>query len=616
LTPAPAHAGRRYRSPLQRRIWALAALLATLPLLLLGLLEISLSYGENVERTAQAQRARVRAIAARIEERIGAIERAVRDSAAMPFADGLLTPQDRLFELHRLLKLVPQIRDLTVVDAGRSEALFASRIEADRLASGRSVDALIELPARAQVVYGAAQFVDGSDPVAMLAVPGFEPAAGWTLARVNLDVIREALAQPDRGSGEVYLIDRAGRVLAHPRPGQVLRQLVWSEEPMVREAARLIAPAQDDTVSFRTLDPLGRDAFVSVTTIAGPDWLLFVTEPAEVVFQSVRASSARLALMVLAAMLAAFVAARWLARRLSAPIVALAGQARRFGDGDLSVRAGLERGDEIGELGRAFDRMADELSTYTTNLESMVAEKTRDLQLANEHKSAFLANVSHELRTPLNAVIGFSEALEERLFGELNTKQSEYVGDIKASGLHLLALINDLLDLSKIESGRMELDAAPFEVVPLLESALALVRPRALRGGVNLHLEVGAPPAEFTGDARRIKQIVLNLLSNAVKFTRSGGDVRLSVEDSEAMLTITVEDTGLGIAEQDLQRIFEPFAQASTGEQRAEGTGLGLALTRRLVEVHGGHITVASRVGAGSRFVVHLPRLPAGAQQP
>jgi signal transduction histidine kinase len=316
-------------------------------------------------------------------------------------------------------------------------------------------------------------------------------------------------------------------------------------------------------------------------------------------------------MLLAAALLAAFLASAWFARRLANPIRTLAWQARAIGRGDLDARSSVHTRDELAELSAAFNQMAESMKESTTNLEGLVARRTQELQLANEHKSAFLANVSHELRTPLNAVIGFSEALEEQLFGALNEKQHEYVGDIKASGLHLLALINDLLDLSKIEAGRMELDRQPFAVAPVVDGVLTLVRARALQGGVQLALQ--APPAitDFNGDARRLRQILLNLLSNAVKFTPRGGSATLAVEDSADALTFVIADTGIGIAEEDLPRLFEPFAQASgRSEARAEGTGLGLALTKRLVELHGGTISVASRSGSGSSFKVRLPRLP------
>jgi len=256
----------------------------------------------------------------------------------------------------------------------------------------------------------------------------------------------------------------------------------------------------------------------------------------------------------------------------------------------------------------------DELGGLAANLNRVSAELgqlNEELEAANRHKSEFLANMSHELRTPLNAVIGFSEVLQERMFGELNEKQAEYVQDILISGRHLLSLINDILDLSKVEAGRMELELAPFHLPSTLESALTLLRERATRHGVTLGLEVDEHLDDFVADERKVRQVVLNLLSNAVKFTPEGGrvEVRALLEDS--FVRISVTDTGAGIAPEDQAKIFEAFSQVGTDQARKhEGTGLGLTLTRRFVELHGGEISVESTVGKGSTFAFTLPVRP------
>ncbi|MGH8679949.1 MAG: GAF domain-containing protein [Burkholderiales bacterium] len=237
-----------------------------------------------------------------------------------------------------------------------------------------------------------------------------------------------------------------------------------------------------------------------------------------------------------------------------------------------------------------------------------IQEKSHQLEIADQHKSAFLANMSHELRTPLNAVIGFSEMLAARYFGELTAKQEEYVNDIHSSGRHLLSLINDILDLSKIEAGRMELELAEFDLRGALDNALTLVRERAQRGGVALRLDTDPRLHSFRGDERKLKQVVLNLLSNAVKFTPRGGSVSVTAKLLNGSAEIAVSDTGVGIAPADQEAIFEAFRQVGTDATRKrEGTGLGLALTRRFVELHGGTIRVESEPRKGSTFTVRLP---------
>jgi signal transduction histidine kinase len=259
------------------------------------------------------------------------------------------------------------------------------------------------------------------------------------------------------------------------------------------------------------------------------------------------------------------------------------------------------------ELVRTFADQAT-IAIENVRLFNEAQQKSRELEVANQHKSEFLANMSHELRTPLNAIIGFSEALQERYFGELNDKQAEYVNDIHGSGRHLLSLINDILDLSKIEAGRMELDLAEFDVPSALGNSLTLVKERAQRHGVRLSLDAAPDLGVIQADERMFKQIMLNLLSNAVKFTPEGGAVSVGSRRCNGALEVSVKDTGVGIAPDDQQTIFEEFRQVGRDYTRkGEGTGLGLALAKRFIELHGGEIHVQSALGKGSKFTFTLP---------
>ena len=252
----------------------------------------------------------------------------------------------------------------------------------------------------------------------------------------------------------------------------------------------------------------------------------------------------------------------------------------------------------------------DEIGSLATNVNRMNAELRRlygELETASRHKSEFLANMSHELRTPLNAIIGFSQVLRQQLFGEVNEKQAEYLDDILSSGNHLLSLINDVLDLSKVEAGQVELEIADFSLREALERGVVMVRERATRNGVQLALELAPDVDLVRGDERRLRQVVFNLLSNAVKFTPAGGSVAVATARVDGEVNVSVTDTGPGIAPADRERIFEEFQQTDVGVGQREGTGLGLALSKRLVELHGGRIWVESERGHGSRFVFTMP---------
>jgi signal transduction histidine kinase len=234
--------------------------------------------------------------------------------------------------------------------------------------------------------------------------------------------------------------------------------------------------------------------------------------------------------------------------------------------------------------------------------------KGRALERASRHKSEFLANMSHELRTPLNAIIGFSEVLAERMFGDINDRQAEYLGDILESARHLLALINDILDLSKIEAGRIELDLAEFDVARAVDNALLLVRERAQRRDVVLCARIAPDLGRIVADERKFKQVLLNLLSNAIKFTPPKGEVTVRALGGADAVEISVSDTGVGISPADQALVFEEFRQVGAADRKAEGTGLGLAISRRFVELHGGSIRVASEPGRGATFTFRLPR--------
>ena len=280
------------------------------------------------------------------------------------------------------------------------------------------------------------------------------------------------------------------------------------------------------------------------------------------------------------------------------PIRRIETRVEAIASGDFSTHVDVTNRDELGALAANINRMNDELGRLYQELETV-----------SRHKSEFLANMSHELRTPLNAIIGFSEVLHEQMFGELNEQQLGYVGDVLDAGKHLLSLINDILDLSKVEAGRMELELGDVWVSQALRDGLTMQGERASRGRIALDLHVEPEDLVIQADERKVRQVMFNLLSNAVKFTPPGGVIDVSAEITDGVVEVAVRDTGSGIALEDQELIFEEFQQArgAGAGKHPEGTGLGLPLSRKFVELHGGRLWVESAPGAGSTFRFTLP---------
>ncbi|MCL6092711.1 MAG: ATP-binding protein [Actinomycetota bacterium] len=312
------------------------------------------------------------------------------------------------------------------------------------------------------------------------------------------------------------------------------------------------------------------------------------------------------------------------------PVARLARVTRAVSRGDFSQKVDFRSKNELGDLGNSVNTMTESLSVQSAELKNKVSEleqvntdlkdserelrlTNKQLETANRLKSQFLATMSHELRTPLNSIIGFSELLEDETYGGLNNKQMRYVGNIVVSSKHLLKLINDILDLAKVESGTIEIHPEQLSLPDAMSSVISIVEPLATKKDINLETNIIDDVKYIHADPARFKQILYNLLSNAIKFTPSGGKVHVEAQRSHDEVEISVTDTGIGISRRDQQRIFSEFLQVEgTYARKYEGTGLGLALTKKLVELHGGRIRVRSAPGLGSRFSFVIPDVAPG----
>jgi signal transduction histidine kinase len=278
------------------------------------------------------------------------------------------------------------------------------------------------------------------------------------------------------------------------------------------------------------------------------------------------------------------------------PLRAIEGHVTGISKGDFSKHVTVANRDELGSLAVHLNAMNDQLGQLYEEVEA-----------ANRNKSVFLANMSHELRTPLNAIIGFSEVLLQRMFGELNERQEEYLRDVLVSGQHLLGLINDVLDLSKVEAGKMELEPGRVAIEPLVDGSVMMIRERAAKHAISLVVSVAPDVGEIDADERKLRQVLYNLLSNAVKFTPEKGRIDVIAARSDGELRVSIKDTGVGVALADQARIFEKFVQAESGRRQEASTGLGLALAKSLIELHGGRIWVDSVPGNGATFTFSVP---------
>jgi signal transduction histidine kinase len=449
--------------------------------------------------------------------------------------------------------------------------------------------------------------VEGFSTLDVLAASNYGGGFAWEQYSFS-DEFKERVAGERFGhGGYAYIVNSKALPLVYPS-GEVMRRVVSGQTSILSNLPQIRAAAGSPLGSTTGRDFGGTRVLAAWATVPSTGWKVFVEQPESAAFAPLSSKIWKTALLVAAFVAAAVALSILLARRLVRPIKRLQVAAEAIGAGAYDERIELDRRDELGALATAFNQMAERVEELIGGLERKVADRTRALEVASQHKSDFLANMSHELRTPLNAIVGFSQVLKQKLFGEVNEKQDEYLDDILSSADHLLALINDILDLSKVEAGQVELEVGLFSLREALERGLVMVRERATKNGVQLELALDPSVDLVEGDERRIRQVVFNLLSNAVKFTPSGGRVDVSMAKQNGEVRIAVRDTGPGIASADQERIFEEFQQArDTDGERPEGTGLGLALSRSLVELHGGRIWVESEPGEGSTFTFTLP---------
>lgn len=578
-----------------------------------NLVQLYFSYQETQQSLLRVERAEAARAALRISQFVDGIRTQVAGSLPPPGL-GDVPLEQRRTDLLALQRRAPEIEEVTFIDVRGREQLRVSRLALNQI--GENVDRAQDpayLRTRAgETYYSAVDFRAGSEPHFNVAVPEARNAP-VTVANTNLRFALDPVTSIKVGqAGHAYVVDAAGRLIAHPDISAVLRLTDLSSLPQVQAALK--GKATPDERAMVAHDLAGRSVLTAYEVIPSTGWAVFVEQPLEEAFAPLDASVLRAAGLLALALIVAVAASLVLARRMTGPIETIRAGTTGIAAGSLAQRIELRTGDELEDLADDFNRMTERLQESYATLEQKVEDRTRQLAdardqlaLASKNKSDFLANMSHELRTPLNAVIGFSEVLLQRMFGEVNEKQEEYLRDIATSGKHLLSLVNDILDLSKVEAGKMELQPSLFSLQDTVESSATMVRDRATRHGIALTTEVEPDLAPVHADERKVKQVLFNLLSNAVKFTPDGGAIDVRAQRLNGEIHVSVRDTGVGIAPEDQAKIFEEFQQTAAGARAEQSTGLGLTLAKRLIELHGGRLWVDSEVGKGSTFTFTLP---------
>lgn len=604
---------------LVRNYFLTSVILISGALITSGLLELYFHYQESWEHFGRLQKEVTVGAAFKIERFVDGIESSMTAATKTReiVRDGLSSEYQ--WELRRLLVNTPAITQVVAFDLRGVEHAAAMRSGSVLTKShwDPPAAAVFAKITHGESYLGPVHFTGGTGPFMTMGVP-IERFAGEVIgvlqAEVDLKHVWQVISGVQVGrAGYAYLVTRSGYLIAHPDISLVLQQRNLAHLTQVKKAFQPYSngPSLNALVAESLL---GEKVFCSYALIPSLNWAVLTELPIGEVYAPLYASMLRTSGLLLAGLGVALFATLLIRYRIVRPLENLRHGVERIRSGDLTARLDLETGDELEMLSREFNEMAANLKEAYSNLEQKVAERTealtsmnQKLEDASKHKSQFLSRVNHELRTPISAIIGYARLILRETEGNIPPLQRENLQDLQNNAERLLGMINDLLDLAKIEAGRMELRIAPVNIYMLINEALSTIAPMLKHDRVRIIREIDPGLPRVNTDQEKLRQILLNLLGNAAKFTEAG-EIKISAVRENGLLKLEVSDTGIGIKKGDQAHIFEEFRRGETRSDRNFlGSGLGLAIVKKFVDLLGGDIAVESEPGKGSTFTVTLP---------
>ncbi|NCA69192.1 MAG: sensor histidine kinase [Sphingobacteriia bacterium] len=561
---------------------------------------------ETAAAVLALQREKALAAAARIEQFVTDIERQI-GWTSLPHASNDDVLAERQLDLIKLLRQVPAITEASWLDARGHEQVRVSRLRMDQLGQDhdRSDEPAFRVAAAGQTYLGPVYHEHETEPFMRIAVPSLLRSEGVTLAEVNLKLVWDLVSRIRVGkSGYAYVVDRRGQLVSHPDISRVLGKSDLSDLPQVSAAlASRPEPHAEPCDSVVGQDPSGSAVLATHASIPRLDWLVFVEQPLAEAHAPLYAALRRTAILLLIALALTLLVSLALARHMAKPIRVLQQGAARMGAGELDQPIQVPTGDELQTLAEELNRMAERLRESYADLERKVAERTRELELANQSRARFLRAASHDLRQPMHALGLFVAQLTQRASAP-ETRRIAAQAEVAVASLQ--DLLDAILDISRLDAGVVAPEISDFCVDALLERVATSFAPSAVEKGLRLHLV----PSRLCvrSDPLLLERILLNLTANAVRYTQRGG-IAIGCRRRGQQVRVLVCDTGIGITPAQQESIFDEFYQAANPEHdRRQGLGLGLAIAKRLARLLGGDIQLRSRPGRGSVFAVEVPR--------